>query len=96
MVLVDIDVSKPVEEKPLDAHVAAGTGYSESKWVSETILSIASKEAGIPTTAVRVGQMTGSASGSWNAQEWVPSLLKSSIYLGCIPLLDKVCIRHQW
>ena len=88
--LADIDVSKPVEEKPLDAHVAAGTGYSESKWVSESILSIASKETGLPTVSVRVGQMTGSVSGAWNAQEWMPSLLKSSVYLGCIPVLDKV------
>lgn len=41
--------------------------------------------------SVRVGQMTGAVSGAWNAQEWFPSLLKSSIYLGFIPTLDKVC-----
>ena len=79
-----------MEEKPLDAHVPVGTGYSESKWVSEMILRIARENAGVPTTSVRVGQMTGSLSGAWNAQEWMPSLLKSSIYLGCIPVLDKV------
>ena len=83
-------MSKPVAEKPLEAKVAAGTGYSESKWVSESILSTATREAGVPTVSVRVGQMTGAVSGAWNAQEWVPSLLKSSIYLGCVPVLDKV------
>lgn len=87
----DIDVSKPVLEKTIDAHVAAGSGYSESKWASESILSIATRERGLPTASVRVGQMTGSLSGAWNAQEWFPSLVKSSIYLGCIPVLDKVC-----
>ncbi|KIP01948.1 hypothetical protein PHLGIDRAFT_319891 [Phlebiopsis gigantea 11061_1 CR5-6] len=85
----DIDVSKPVVERPLDAKVAAGSGYSESKWVSESILSIATKEAGVPTVSTRVGQMTGAVSGAWNAQEWFPSLLKSSIHLGCVPTLDK-------
>lgn len=88
----DVDVSKPVAEKPLEAKAAAGTGYSESKWVAETILSTATREAGVPTVSVRVGQMTGSVSGAWNSQEWVPALFKSSIYLGCIPILDKVSI----
>ncbi|EKM51191.1 uncharacterized protein PHACADRAFT_263199 [Phanerochaete carnosa HHB-10118-sp] len=85
----DIDVSKPVLERTLEARVAAGSGYSESKWVSEAILSTAARERGLPTVSVRVGQMTGSLSGAWNTQEWFPSLVKSSVYLGCIPILDK-------
>ena len=86
----DIDVSRPVIEKTIDAHVAAGTGYSESKWVSETILGVANRDRGLPATSVRVGQMTGSAAGAWNAQGWFPSLVKSSVFLGCFPILDKV------
>ncbi|GJE93538.1 acetyl-CoA synthetase-like protein [Phanerochaete sordida] len=85
----DIDVSAPVLERTIDAHVAAGSGYSESKWVSETILRAAARERGLRAVSVRVGQMTGSRAGAWNAQEWFPSLVKSSVFLGCIPVLDK-------
>lgn len=42
---------------------------------------------------IRVGQLSGvSTSGFWNAKEWVPALFKSSLQLGCLPIVGNV--RH--
>ncbi|KAH8111803.1 acetyl-CoA synthetase-like protein [Phellopilus nigrolimitatus] len=64
---------------------ALGSGYGESKWVSEQILQIAAKETPLKSTVVRPGQLTGGPSGSWNTHEWFPSLVKSSVALKKIP-----------
>ena len=86
----DLDLSKPVKEAPIDASVAAGTGYSESKWVSERILKKASERTPLRTISVRVGQLTGAASGAWKVSEWFPALVCSSVFLGCLPDIEKV------
>ncbi|KAI5121945.1 hypothetical protein M0805_002017 [Coniferiporia weirii] len=67
---------------------ALGTGYAESKWVSEQILQKASASTPLSTTVVRCGQMTGGPSGAWNDHEWFPSLIKSSIALGKVPIME--------
>ncbi|PCH36937.1 acetyl-CoA synthetase-like protein [Wolfiporia cocos MD-104 SS10] len=78
-----------VPEEPLhEPALAVGTGYGMSKFVVEEILSCA-RERGITTTTLRVGQISGSSSnGAWNTSEWVPSLVKSSRALGCLPDMD--------
>ncbi|KLO07028.1 acetyl-CoA synthetase-like protein [Schizopora paradoxa] len=79
----------PVPEDPVNAKCAVGTGYSESKWVCEEILSIATAESALQPITVRVGQLCGaSTNGFWNPKEWVPSLFKSSALIGCLPKLD--------
>jgi len=84
-----------VPEEHLDPEAALGTGYSESKWVAETVLKRASEITGIQTTIVRVGQLCGdSVSGGWTTKEWFPALLRSSQYLGCIPQLAEVSFRR--
>ncbi|KAI0100764.1 male sterility protein-domain-containing protein [Nemania sp. FL0031] len=42
---------------------------------------------GIPVTIARVGQVAGSMrhSSMWNIAEWLPSLVVSSLQLGCLP-----------
>ena len=62
-------------------------GYGESKHVSSRILDIAAREAGIPATVVRVGQLAGpvSTEGEWVKQEWLPSLIATSKALGKVP-----------
>lgn len=80
-----------VEENFVDAQSALGSGYSESKWVCESILGAASKNTSLKPVVVRVGQLSGmSTSGCWNTKEWVPALFKSSIQLGCLPLIENV------
>ncbi|KAH8110877.1 acetyl-CoA synthetase-like protein [Phellopilus nigrolimitatus] len=77
---------EPGPEEPLATpDTAIGTGYAESKWVSEHILQVASEKTPLSATVVRCGQMTGGPSGAWNTHEWFPSLIKSSIALGMLP-----------
>lgn len=80
----------PIKEQFVDASVAVGTGYSESKWVAEEILASTTCQTRLPTISIRLGQVAGSGSGAWNVQEWVPSLIKSSLSLGRIPMLSEV------
>ncbi|TCD65346.1 putative NRPS-like protein biosynthetic cluster [Steccherinum ochraceum] len=64
------------------------TGYAASKYVTEWILSIASKQ-GLSSISLRIGQISGAQkTGSWNVTDWVPIIVKSSVKLGCIPTLD--------
>ncbi|KAI3323034.1 acetyl-CoA synthetase-like protein [Xylariaceae sp. AK1471] len=63
------------------------SGYSRSKFLSELLCDTAAKHLGIPVTVVRVGQVAGSSQqgGVWNRAEWLPSLVVSSLHLGCFP-----------
>ncbi|KAF9810700.1 hypothetical protein IEO21_06834 [Rhodonia placenta] len=78
-----------VPEAPLtDSAVALGPGYGASKYVVENILANARK-AGMKTTSLRIGQLSGSATyGVWRTTEWYPSLIKSSIALGGFPKMS--------
>ncbi|EKM52740.1 uncharacterized protein PHACADRAFT_198789 [Phanerochaete carnosa HHB-10118-sp] len=86
--------SDPVLEEPVDASIALASGYTESKWVSETLLENVGDDlakAGTPlrTVVVRLGQITGSSgNGAWNTTEQIPALVKSSTYLRCLPDFD--------
>lgn len=43
-------------------------------------------EKGLPTTSLRVGQVSGSAdTGAWNTNEWVPIMVKTSLALRMLP-----------
>ncbi|KAB8225904.1 hypothetical protein BDV33DRAFT_187225 [Aspergillus novoparasiticus] len=77
----------PVTEKALPDLSLATMGYSQSKLVSSTILDHATKVSGVPSVIVRVGQVAGprGKKGKWNSQEWLPSLVRSSVYLGVLP-----------
>ncbi|KAJ7865231.1 putative aminoadipate reductase [Mycena leptocephala] len=70
------------EELQLDADVAVGNGYGESKYVSERILAA----SGLDATSFRIGQVCGSISnGAWSTTDWVPAIVKSSIAIGNFP-----------
>ena len=92
----DVSRTHPIPDVPIDASVALSTGYTESKWVGETILKTISEmsaKVGTPlrTIVMRLGQITGSlGNGAWNTAEHIPTLLKSSQYLGCLPDFDAV------
>ncbi len=78
-----------VPEVPLEDWRTAKMGYGQSKLVSERILVKASEACGLRATIIRVGQVSGpierGGKGSWNRWEWVPSLVRSSGYLGMVP-----------
>ena len=79
----------PVPEQIFDDYsVAQPMGYAESKHISERLLAMAGKVSGVPVSVCRVGQVTGpigSEKGMWNKQEWFPSIVASSAYLGLLP-----------
>ena len=84
--------TSPIPELAIaDPKVSVANGYSEGKWVSESILLQATKETGLKTNIVRVGQLCGdSKTGGWNEKEWVPVMLKGSQALGAVPHRDEV------
>lgn len=84
----DREMSEVPEEAITDMLTAEAMGYAQSKLVAELLFIDASKEARLPTTICRVGQIAGPAqkeSGSWNRDEWFPSLMTTSKTIGQIP-----------
>jgi thioester reductase-like protein len=73
-------------EAPIqDARTAVQTGYSESKWVAERFVQLSSEKRYLNANVIRVGLLTGSSSGFWDTAHWVPALVQSGAYIGCIP-----------
>ncbi|KAH8715345.1 Non-canonical non-ribosomal peptide synthetase FUB8 [Beauveria bassiana] len=80
------DASAVPETSLTDFNLAA-MGYGQSKQVSSIVLDTAAKLAGIPAAVVRLGQVAGPTTqlGSWNAHEWLPTIIDSSVQLGFLP-----------
>ncbi len=68
-----------------DWSVCGDTGYAESKMLAERLLD--TSKAGVRSVICRVGQIAGPVTekGIWSKQEWLPSIIASSMYLGRIP-----------
>ncbi|RYP00943.1 hypothetical protein DL764_006344 [Monosporascus ibericus] len=85
-------VRKPPQTVPEEAYddwsIPEATGYGESKFVAERLLNAAAREADIPAIICRVGQVAGptTTAGEWPRQEWLPSLIASSNYIGKLPV----------
>lgn len=79
--------SEPVPEHQLDDPTMPIMGYGQSKHTGSLILDAAAQQSGIPAASIRVGQIAGprSSEGAWNRQEFIPSLIASSVYLGALP-----------
>ncbi|KAL6298480.1 hypothetical protein BKA93DRAFT_830667 [Sparassis latifolia] len=73
------------EEPILNAQVAARTGYAASKWVGERLVQIAADKMLLQTSVVRVGLLTGGVSGAWDTTHFMPALIQSGVYVGCLP-----------
>jgi thioester reductase-like protein len=78
--------SEPVPEEPLEDLTLARMGYGQSKLIGSLILDAAARQ-GVPTVSIRVGQIAGpkAIKGFWNRQEFLPSLIASSVHLGALP-----------
>lgn len=68
-----------------DPSVAVSSGYYESKWVAERLITLAVEKNICSSTIVRICQLSGSVNGTWRVSEWVPSMVSASIALGCLP-----------
>lgn len=68
-------------------------GYAKAKLVCEKMLAKAAQDYAtcLEVAYVRVGQISGSAkTGSWNSDEHIAALFKSSQAIGCLPKLRGV------
>lgn len=76
-----------IPEAPLHDLNFANGGYGQSKLVGSLILEAAEAKSGVSSAIIRVGQVAGplSSKGAWNRQEWLPSIVASSGYLGALP-----------
>ncbi|KAF5671682.1 nonribosomal peptide synthetase [Fusarium heterosporum] len=79
--------SDSIPEKALNDMTLAQMGYGRSKLAASLILDAAAEKSNIHTASVRVGQIAGprGEKGAWNRQEFIPSLIASSVYLGVLP-----------
>jgi thioester reductase-like protein len=70
-----------------DLSTPSPMGYGQSKYLSERLLDHACKSLGIRASFVRLGQIAGAArtASGWNKQEWLPSLVASSAFIGALP-----------
>ncbi|RKU46997.1 hypothetical protein DL546_007725 [Coniochaeta pulveracea] len=77
----------PVPEQRIDELTLAQMGYGRSKLVGSLMVATAAKQSDIPAASVRAGQIAGPErkEGIWNPQEFLPSLVASSVYLGILP-----------
>ncbi|UPX12162.1 uncharacterized protein EKO05_0002728 [Ascochyta rabiei] len=75
------------EEIIFDMSTPLAGGYGQSKYLAERLLDHASKRLGVHASAVRIGQVAGAArtAGGWNQQEWFPSLVTTSAFMGVLP-----------
>ncbi|KIK64020.1 hypothetical protein GYMLUDRAFT_40242 [Collybiopsis luxurians FD-317 M1] len=65
-----------------DPKFAVGSGYGESKYVSERIL----EKSGLHVSILRIGQISGGKpNGAWAISDWFPMMVKSSLPLGFLP-----------
>ena len=78
-----------VQEKVFNRQwgMAQETGYAESKLVAENLVASISQALGIDTLICRIGHITGPISGfgPWTQNDWVSSVVASSVSLGKIP-----------
>jgi thioester reductase-like protein len=86
---VDPAVETIPESLPPTLAAALGTGYAESKAVSEHILAAAAERSGVDVVILRVGQIAGPVmpgiGGKWTKTEWFPIMLRTSKAMGKIP-----------
>ncbi|KAF2491843.1 putative NRPS-like enzyme [Lophium mytilinum] len=70
-----------------DLACTAPMGYGQSKYVAERLLDHAARTLGVDATAVRIGQIAGTAENprGWSRNEWLPSLVLSLRFVSALP-----------
>ncbi|KAJ7195361.1 putative aminoadipate reductase [Mycena pura] len=69
----------------LRGDVRGSTGYGQSKFVAEQIIS----RSGLHVSILRIGQVCGAPPrGAWASSDWFPILVKTSLALGSLPAAD--------
>ncbi|KAJ5623691.1 acetyl-CoA synthetase-like protein [Penicillium lividum] len=75
------------EQSLSDFTHASQMGYGQSKLAASLILDAGATVSSVPRNIVRVGQVAGprAEQGQWNPREWLPTLIRSSVFLGLLP-----------
>lgn len=83
------NLGQVIEERPItDKSDPPWTGYAQSKWVSELLLTEAAAR-GIPVSIYRIDDIAGdSQSGLFKPDDFIWLWLKGCIQLGCAPEID--------
>ncbi|KAL7912466.1 hypothetical protein GGI35DRAFT_252691 [Trichoderma velutinum] len=78
---------EPIPEHRLDDLTLPKMGYGQSKFAASSVLDAAVEQSGVSAAIIRVGQIAGARTkkGAWNPQEFIPSLIASSVHLGMLP-----------
>jgi thioester reductase-like protein len=76
-----------IPEAVITTNLPAPNGYANSKYLAEQLLLHAAHKGFEGMSLARVGQVGGAvqSSGLWNKNEWLPSLILSSLHVGAIP-----------
>lgn len=71
----------------IDGSCCLPMGYGQSKFVAERMLGSASNKLHLNTEVIRLGQIAGSSKtrDGWNRNEWFPSIVISSAFIGALP-----------
>ncbi|KAI1747116.1 hypothetical protein F4782DRAFT_451716 [Xylaria castorea] len=91
--------SGKLPEKRLEDLTLPSLGYGRSKMVGSLILEDVARSGGdFPAAIIRVGQIAGpeGKAGVWNKQEWLPSIIASSVHLGALPRNLGAMDRVDW
>ncbi|KAI0442900.1 hypothetical protein F4803DRAFT_517210 [Xylaria telfairii] len=95
----DTDNAGKLPEKRLEDFTLPSLGYGRSKMAGGLILEDVARAGGdFPAAIIRVGQIGGPAgeAGFWNKQEWLPSIIASSLHLGALPRNLGAMERVDW
>ncbi|KAK0480753.1 hypothetical protein IW261DRAFT_1685198 [Armillaria novae-zelandiae] len=88
-VLQNLENDDLLLEHCVGGQMAVGNGYSESKWVAEKIIETAGYKAGLISTIIRLGQLSGGINGCWNKNQWLPLIIRSAMTMKCLPNDDR-------
>ncbi|RYP62963.1 hypothetical protein DL769_007102 [Monosporascus sp. CRB-8-3] len=88
-----------VIEAPNHVLTTEVSGYNSSKQVSELIIEDAVVNSGLHASICRLGQIAGpvrSTKGMWGKQEWLPTIIETSKFLGLLPSTLGSMDRIDW
>ncbi|KAI1364341.1 hypothetical protein F5Y08DRAFT_217449 [Xylaria arbuscula] len=77
----------PVPEERMEDWTLPSNSYGRSKMAGSLILDDTAVVGNFPAASIRVGQIAGpeTQAGMWNKNEWFPSIIASSLYMGLLP-----------
>jgi thioester reductase-like protein len=86
------DPTVPTPETFVEPELSLSAGYSQSKWVAERIFELAASETPLRSVVVRTTLIAGGSNGYWKADEWMPSIVESAMFIKCLPAMESVSL----